>query len=486
MDKIDDQEYDCIIIGGGFSGLISAIELQKRSESNLNILILESQSRLGGRSLTDLNRFPLPIDLGCSLIHGYHEGNPMSQIAKEFNVEVVVTPDQDTLVLGHDGLLDLNESKSILESLDKCINEVKQNLKESIPPETESLEDSLRNHITTHYSNQSNLLSKLIQTIEVGAGIPLNQISSKHFGFHRSFSGSDGLPTGGYQEIVNQIEKKINQLGLQLKMNSEVTKLVYDKENSKVKLEVCNKSDSSSTTQSYQSKYCISTIPLGVLKTNPPKFEPPLELLTRLSIENTSVGLLNKIVLNYEYAWWPNSKTIGRYILTSNRNTKLTEKTNSLTDILAMTTFWVDNLAVENCNQSYPILIIPIGALAAKEIEKFSDEDIIQTLHKYLTQRFQIPDQMLNLPKSSTITRWESNLYSRGATSSPIRIKDDKISSTSPLDLILLSRSNWDGHLGFAGEHTEVDHRGSVAGAILSGKREAKRVIQLLDLTAKH
>lgn len=482
MEKIDDKEYDCIIIGGGFSGLISAIELQKRSsESNLKILILESQSRLGGRSLTDLNRFPLPIDLGCSLIHGYHEGNPMAQIAKEFNVDVVVTPEQDTLVVGQDGLLSSEESKSILESLNKCIKEVNQNLKESIPPETESLENSLKNHITTNYSNQSNLLLKLIQTIEVGAGIPLNQISSKYFGFHRSFCGSDGLPIGGYQAIVNQIEKKIHQLGIQVELNSEVTKFTYDKENSRVKLNVLNKSDSSSV-QSYQTKFCISTIPLGVLKTNPPEFQPPLELRTKLSIENTSVGLLNKIILQYEKAWWPNSKKIGRYILTSNQTPNLTEKTNSLTDRLSRTTFWVDNLAVESSNESYPILMIPIGALAAQEIEKFSNEETIQALHEYLVQRFQLTNQSPPLPSSSTITRWASNMYSRGATSSPIRIQDEKI-SRSPLDLISLSRSNWDGHLGFAGEHTEIDHRGSVAGAILSGKREAKRVIQLLKMS---
>ncbi|KAH9822203.1 hypothetical protein DFH28DRAFT_1119122 [Melampsora americana] len=68
-----DKEYDCIIIGGGFSGLSSAIELKKRSDlKKLKILILESQSRLGGRSLTESNRFLLPIDLGCSLIHGYY------------------------------------------------------------------------------------------------------------------------------------------------------------------------------------------------------------------------------------------------------------------------------------------------------------------------------------------------------------------------------------------------------------------------------
>ncbi|KAH9822202.1 amine oxidase [Melampsora americana] len=412
----------------------------------------------------------------------------MSQIAKEFNVKVTVTADQDTLVVGQDGLLSLNESKSILESLDKCIKEVKQNIKESIPPETESLEESLKNHINQNYSNQSNLLSTLIQTIEVGAGIPLNQISSKYFGFHQSFSGSDGLPIGGYQEIVNQIEKKLNQFEIQVILNSEVKKLMYDQVQSKVKLEVFDQLKFK--TELYQTQFCISTIPLGVLKTNSPEFRPPLESSTKLSIENTSVGLLNKIVLQYDQAWWPNSKSIGRYIFTSIQDSKLDIKQkNALIDIFSMTTFWVDNLNVENDKESCPILIIPIGALAAKEIEKFSNEEIIKSLHEYLIQRFGSSNQVSNLPNSSIITRWESNPYSHGATSSPIRIQDqvksDSIGpnpSPSPLDLILLSRSNWDGHLGFAGEHTEIDHRGSVAGAILSGKREAKRVIRLLNL----
>jgi lysine-specific histone demethylase 1B len=52
------------------------------------------------------------------------------------------------------------------------------------------------------------------------------------------------------------------------------------------------------------------------------------------------------------------------------------------------------------------------------------------------------------------------------------------------MDFKELSRPVWGGKLGFAGEHTEMEHRGSVAGAVVSGQREAARVGRLLDLAA--
>ncbi|MES2629164.1 MAG: NAD(P)/FAD-dependent oxidoreductase [Bacteroidota bacterium] len=61
------MQYDCIIIGGGASGLIAAAKLLKRHR---RVLILEARERLGGRIHTVKHNFSVPVDLGAEFIHG--------------------------------------------------------------------------------------------------------------------------------------------------------------------------------------------------------------------------------------------------------------------------------------------------------------------------------------------------------------------------------------------------------------------------------
>ena len=59
---------DVIVIGAGISGLACAHELLKRG---LKVLILEAQSRVGGRILTWRDSgLQTPFELGAEFIHG--------------------------------------------------------------------------------------------------------------------------------------------------------------------------------------------------------------------------------------------------------------------------------------------------------------------------------------------------------------------------------------------------------------------------------
>lgn len=75
------------------------------------------------------------------------------------------------------------------------------------------------------------------------------------------------------------------------------------------------------------------------------------------------------------------------------------------------------------------------------------------------------------------LRRWSADPFSLGATTTPSLVGEGR----SPLDFVELAKPVWGGRLGFAGEHTEVDHRGSVTGAIVSGYREGERISRLLS-----
>jgi hypothetical protein len=74
--------FDSIILGAGWSGAVAARDLASKGYS---VLVLEARDRVGGRAKTWVGP-GAKIDVGCSWIHGYREGNPARGIAKELGV----------------------------------------------------------------------------------------------------------------------------------------------------------------------------------------------------------------------------------------------------------------------------------------------------------------------------------------------------------------------------------------------------------------
>ena len=183
----------------------------------------------------------------------------------------------------------------------------------------------------------------------------------------------------------------------------------------------------------------IVTVPLGVLKAQTIAFDPPLPERKRRAIERLGFGLLNKVVLSFEEAFWPESPDmIG-----------LVGPNQPVADLVSGLTF-----------AGTPLLVGLRGGAAARSREALSDQDAIGEVLAALGA----PE-----PSGALVTRWAADPSARGSYSFLA------VGST-PADLRALAEPLGE-RLLFAGEATHEEFFATVHGAYMSGIREAGRIL---------
>jgi hypothetical protein len=207
-----------------------------------------------------------------------------------------------------------------------------------------------------------------------------------------------------------------------------------------------------------QADAVVCTLPLGILQQkgrNAVTFDPPLPAEKQKAIKNLGTGLLNKCALSFPVKFWQDSDFLG-----------LADEHHS---------YLVLNAALYT---GKPVLVFMYGGDFAKEIESWTDADIVQDcldVLKRICGRSNIPS-----PVDYQVTRWGHEQYSRMAfTYIPPGVEGFA-------ELEAMSRPVYD-HTGtvpvlmFAGEHTTPYHPSTIHGAFLSGIREAYRLDCTLD-----
>ncbi|WVQ94641.1 hypothetical protein IAU59_001721 [Kwoniella sp. CBS 9459] len=551
------KTYDTIILGAGWSGAVAARELTKKGHS---VLVLEARDRLGGRARTWVdndndNNNSNKVDLGCSWIHGYNEGNPTKHLAKEFGVEAHLPKPAEGVIYGPDGPLSSEKAASLRASLSAAQAAFK--LPHPVPPASASLASALFSPSSPLYSangtaeashDPSNtdvsstspanpsepinpsasasasasapasgsgsgadkvLLDGLARTLEVPLGLKLEKASLKWAGWETttSFAGSDAAPEGGYQALVGKV---LESSGAEIKTGAEVVSVALQ-QNGQSQVQVKDKGGNT-----WIGKTVISTIPLGVLKklcsssssssNSTPFFSPELPPRFLEAVSGTHVGVLEKLLVTYDKAWWPNASTVGSYTFlpTTTSSSSLTDS-SSVEEILNASTLITANFNAPSLPGPSPTLLTYLSETPAKLLLDRPKEQVIKGFHAFLVSRFgagagtgtdgssseATVSVAVSEPIKGELTNWLTDKYSYGATTTPSIVtphggeSGSEGTERSPMDFKELSRPAWDGVLGFAGEHTEMEHRGSVAGAVISGYREAERVDRLLAKLAQ-
>lgn len=269
------------------------------------------------------------------------------------------------------------------------------------------------------------------------------------------FEGSHAQMIGGYQQLPRAIWQ--SPTPLDIRPRKGVKKIVYDcngtrKNAAKV---VCEDGEV------YEADEVILTAPLGVLKTDRIAFDPPLPEWKLGSIQRLGFGLLNKVILVFDEAFWDVDQDMFGLLRDADVPDSLDQE-DYAANRGKYYFFW-------NCvkTSGIPVLISLMVGDAAYQTERTSDREIVAGVVQELARMFKRPS--IPIPRETVVTRWGQDRFACGTYS--------YVGATSlPGDYEALARPI--GNLHFAGEATCGTHPATVHGAYISGLRAASEIIE--------
>ena len=212
-----------------------------------------------------------------------------------------------------------------------------------------------------------------------------------------------------------------------------------------------------------EADYVVLTTPLGVLKAGSIAFQPELPSWKLGPINRLGFGILNKVILVYDEAFWDVDKDMFGLLREAENDASLRQE-DYVFNRGRSYLFW-------NCvkTSGRPVLIALMAGDAAHHAEAVRDADLVTEITQQLNKIF--PRAPIPEPSEAIITRWGKDPFARGSYSyvAPLAEPGDYDAMAKPV-----------GNLHFAGEATCGTHPATVHGAYISGLRAASEVIEAL------
>jgi monoamine oxidase len=441
---------DAIVIGGGIAGLAAASQL---GHAGVSVRILEARSRIGGRIFTQHDA-SFPIALGAEFIHGCPAEiwEPLQKAA----IKVTEVEGQNWCV-SNQGLSPCNFFSQIDSILDK--------MDDSLPDE------SFLDFLERCFPNPTNDPGKQeAKQRALGYVTGFNAADPSLVGVHwlvqgmRAEEGIQGdrafRSRNGYEDLVELFRQQIAMHDVTVQTDAVVDSVRWRPGSAEVTI---HNAEGSSV---FAASRVLVTLPLAVLKApigqpGVVRFTPSLPQQKVESLNKLEMGKVIRVVLRFRQRFWDTISPPGE-----------PSKTLSNMSFLFSQDEWFPTWWT-TMPQKLPIITGWGPFRSAERLSGHSHSFVMQ--HSLQTLGLLLGIHATKLEswlEAAYFHDWQSDPFSRGAYSYG-RVGSDgaQQSLAAPIEKTLF----------FAGEATDTSgHNGTVHGAIASGYRAAKEILQVV------
>ena len=434
-----DRLWDVVIVGAGAAGLAAAEELTREG---LSIALVEARSRIGGRIWTrHPRRSPVPIDLGPEFVHGPNE--LMFKIAREAGLLIARLPKQHAEISSSGW----RRSRDYWERFENITRQMKSSGRDR------SVAEFLRSRRRMPGA-QKELLASLVEGYDAAfldraseralstAGEPPSQPAE-----HAQFR-----VLSGYGSVADWLWNRIDSRRLHARFSSPVRRIQWKRGH----VEVFTDSER------FRARRAMVTLPVGVLKA--PSGVPgavdldPEPPSIRRALAHLEMGKAVKLVLRFREPFWRKSEEYER-LQSKDGEIAFFHRAGA-----AFPTWWSAAPA------EVPMLTGWAGGPAAQALEGLPPALLLRRALETLESFFDTPRRRLErLLIAHHHHDWNADPFSRGAYS--------YVAVGGASSPAALARPVQD-TLFFAGEATESHESGTVPGAIATGRRAARLILQ--------
>jgi monoamine oxidase len=432
---------DVLIIGAGVAGLSAAIDL---SRAGVRVEILEARDRIGGRIFTQHDRaLSHPIELGAEFVHG--RSPEIWQPLQEHRIEALEV--QGDLWCSIKGKLQecnfFAQADRILDAMDDSGPDESflQFLSRKFPGNN----DNVAKQWATGYVSGFNAADPGRVSVHwlVHSRRADEQIEGDH---------AYRIPAG-YQRLVDAFSAKLKQLSVPIHLNAVVHRVNWTSE------QVTVHARSQEGVKTFTAGRALITLPLGVLQARDAvRFDPDLPKEKQSALAGLEMGKVVRVTLCFRRRFWEDVHGVA--------------DPRSLADLSFL--FSRDDLFPtwwSRMPEAVPILTGWAPARSAESLGgKGKDQIVAQAVASLARILFLDESKIQSQLGAAYYHDWDADPFSRGAYS---YVKAGGEGSQQKLAESLA------GTLYFAGEATDSSgHNGTVHGAITSGRRAAKEILE--------
>ena len=431
------SDTDVVIVGGGAAGLAAA---RVFSSSKLRVTILEARDRLGGRIHTlRESGFPLPIELGAEFVHGMPtETWDIIRAAKLAAYDVA-----DSHWFLSDGRLQRDER--FWDELSAVLGRLK-----NVGTSDRSFADFLRRDCADVPERIRQMALAFVEGFD--AADP-ERVSARSLADEQEASQEEREDRlfrliNGYDRLIDWLAAGLDPKHVTVRLNSAVKTIRWKRGSADVQI----------GPESVPAKSVLVTLPVGVWKEGFVRFEPELHSKSR-ALEKLEMGPVMKITLRFREPFWEESP-----IATIAPNQSLRDMCFMHGRGMPVFTWWT-LLPVRAA-----VLVGWSGGPAAAALSNQPTAQIIDAALRSLSEFLGMGAPILgSLLESARVWDWQADPFARGAYSYTLAGGSEAHDALArPLEDTLF----------FAGEATHAGQSGTVAGAISSGYRAAREILE--------